>query len=123
MRELDSMTLMMLEDNEFIVKTEFEHEERVIEKQKDGDLVYVLRTKKVIPGKPKKPHPKKEDYHKKQFMKTWLSDGYIDELTDDHCLIFNKFAECDRHLLVITKRQENQTNPLNVSDFKAALLV
>ena len=123
MRELDSMTLMMLEDNEFIVKTEFEHEERVIDKHKDGDLVYVLRTKKVIPGKPKKPHPKKEDYAKKQFLKTWLSDGYIDELTDDHCLIFNKFAECDRHLLVITKRQENQTNPLNVSDFKAALLV
>ena len=56
-------------------------------------------------------------------MDTWLSDGYIDEITDDHCLIFNKFAECDRHLLVITKRQENQTDPLNVSDFKAALLV
>ena len=104
LRELDQMSLLMLEDNEFIVKTEFEHEERVNEYHPKGNLVYVLRTKRVIPGKPKKPHPKKEDYASKKFLDVWREDGYIDELTEDHCLIFNKFAECDRHLLVITKR-------------------
>lgn len=123
LRDLDELSINMLEDNEWVVKTEFAHAERVVENTENGSFEYILRTKKVIPGKPKKPHPKKADYPAKKFIETWKSDGFIDEITDEHCLIFNKFAECDRHLLVITKNQVNQTKPLNVSDFKAALFV
>ena len=51
--ELNILTKMMVEDedNDFVVKTEFENEERVKEK----GIEFILRTKKVIPGKPKKP--------------------------------------------------------------------
>ena len=68
-------------------------------------------------------HPNKEKYKKTQFVESWKYDGYVDQITKDHCLIFNKFAECDKHVLVITKKQENQTSALNMTDFKAALLV
>lgn len=107
LRDLDELSINMLEENEWVVKTEFAHEERNVENTANGPFEYILRTKAVIPGKPKKPHPKKADYPKKKFIESWKSDGFIDELTDDHCLIFNKFAECDRHLLIITKNQEN----------------
>lgn len=107
LRDLDELSNNMLQGNEWVVKTEFAHAERVVEDTPNGTFEYVLRTKKVVPGKPKKPHPKKADYPAKRFIETWKSDGLIDEITDEHCLIFNKFAECDRHLLVITKNQEN----------------
>ena len=59
----------------------------------------------------------------KHFVDLWKSDGYIEELDGTHCLIYNKFAEAERHLLVVTKYQENQTDPLNTEDFRAALKV
>ena len=57
-----------------------------------------------MPGLPKKSHPKKEQYKKCKFVESWKYDGYVDQITENHCLIFNKFAECDKHVLVITKQ-------------------
>ena len=36
-------------------------------------------------------------------------------------MLFNKFAVCDKHVLVTTKEFERQIDPLNIEDFKAAI--
>lgn len=38
-------------------------------------------------------------------------------------MIYNKYCVCDEHVLVITKDFQSQLTPLNVEDFKNALLV
>jgi ATP adenylyltransferase len=56
-------------------------------------------------------------------MEPFPQGAYIDEITDTHSLIFNKFSVCDRHVIVITKEFEKQTDPLNIDDFKASAIV
>lgn len=47
---------------------------------------------------------------------------FIEELSDSHSLIFNKFSVAHEHVIVITNEFEEQTGPLSVDDFKAALI-
>ena len=47
---------------------------------------------------------------------------FIEELTEGHSLVYNKFCISDEHVIVITKDFEDQTNPLTVDDFKATLI-
>ena len=105
-------------DNDWIIPTDY-----IESPLKSKDIDIIIRTKKAVAGKPSKPHPTKDKYKGNHFLCTWKSEGYIDELTDEHCLIFNMFGECTKHLLLMTKQQEDQTAPLNSSDFKGALMV
>ena len=40
------------------------------------------------------------------FMAPFAQGAFIDEVTDTHSLIFNKFSVCDKHVIVITKEFE-----------------
>ena len=55
-------------------------------------------------------------------MPPFENGAYIDEVTDSHCLIFNKFSVCDRHVIIVTKEFEKQIDPLNIEDFKATCI-
>ena len=59
---------------------------------------------------------------KNPFLPPYEEGQFIDDLTDTHALIFNKYCVCERHVIIITKQFEMQTNPLNASDFKAVAL-
>lgn len=48
--------------------------------------------------------------------------AYIDEITDTHRMIFNKFSVCERHVIVITKEFQKQIDPLDIDDFKASVI-
>ena len=105
------------------MKTVYENEDLVKDK---GGFEFILRTKKKVAGKKSKPHAKGLiDYIRTDFISLELFKAYVyvDELSKSHILIFNKFAEAERHMLVITKKQENQSDPLNAEDFYAALKV
>ena len=56
-------------------------------------------------------------------MAPFPQGAFIDEITDTHSLIFNKFSVCDRHVIVITKEFEKQIDPLDIDDFKASAIV
>ena len=94
----DSVNATIFE-NEWIIPTDFT--ETTLESK---DINITIRAKKAVAGKPSKPHPTKDRYKGNHFECTWKSEGYIDELTDDHCLIFNMFGECYKHLLLMTKQ-------------------
>lgn len=40
---------------------------------------------------------------KDPFEPPFENGAFIDELTDSHSLVFNKFSVCERHVIVITK--------------------
>ena len=65
----------------------------------------------------------KENVQGDPFMAPFPQGSFIDEVTDTHSLIFNKFSVCDRHVIVITKEFEKQIDPLNIDDFKASAIV
>jgi ATP adenylyltransferase len=48
--------------------------------------------------------------------------AFIDELTDTHSLIFNKFSVCNHHVIIITKEFKRQIDPLDFDDFKATCI-
>ena len=56
------------------------------------------------------------------FEPPFENGAYIDELTDTHRLIFNKFSVCERHVIVITKEFQKQIDPLDIDDFKASCI-
>ena len=43
---------------------------------------------------------------KDPFVEPFENGAFIDEVTDTHSLIFNKFSVCDQHVIVITKEFE-----------------
>lgn len=47
---------------------------------------------------------------------------YIDELTETHRLLFNKFSIAPEHVLVVTKENESQREALSLEDIKACLI-
>ena len=98
MEDLRDLTKDMLKNNKFVIATKFLHEEAIEDPSAPFD--FILRTKK--PGPPK-PRAMEENYPFKHFIDLWKSDAYIDELDDNHCLIYNKHMEAQRHLLVVTK--------------------
>jgi len=57
------------------------------------------------------------------FMPPFENGAFIDEITDSHSLVYNKFSVVPRHSIVITKEFERQIDPLNIEDFKAAAIV
>eukprot|EP00347_Sterkiella_histriomuscorum_P004117 403361689 len=59
---------------------------------------------------------------KDPFIPPFEEGQYIEELTDTHRLIYNKYSVSDEHVIVITKEYEEQSAPLSVDDFKAALI-
>lgn len=83
-----------------------------------------------------KPEGTKEDFQKKTpetgdasqpkkknpFLPPYEEGQHIDDLAEHHALIFNKYSVCERHVIVITKEFEMQTNPLNKADFKAVCM-
>ena len=98
MEDIEDLTKDMLKNNKFVIATEFEHEELVDDPS--APFEFILRTKKAGPPKPR---AKEESYPFRHFIELWKSDAYIDEIGDNHCLIYNKHMEAQRHLLVITK--------------------
>jgi ATP adenylyltransferase len=60
---------------------------------------------------------------KDPFVEPFEAGAFIDEITDTHSLIFNKFSVCDQHVIIITKAFEKQIDPLNIDDFKATSIV
>lgn len=60
--------------------------------------------------------------NKDPFCEPFENGAYIDEITDTHSLIFNKFAVCERHVIVITKDFMRQIDPLDIEDFKASII-
>lgn len=102
LENLKESTNRTILDNDWIIATDFTES-----KLNSKDINIIIRTKKAVAGKPSKPHPTKDKYKANHFLCTWKSEGYIDEITDDHCLIFNMFGECYKHLLLMTKHQED----------------
>ena len=60
---------------------------------------------------------------KDPFVEPFENGAFIDELTETHSLIFNKFSVCDHHTIIITKEFEKQIDPLNIDDFKACSIL
>ena len=66
---------------------------------------------KILESLSKKPESKKENFSaeatKKEEFNPFLppfEDGlYIDDLMENHRLLYNKFSVCDQHVLLITK--------------------
>jgi len=54
-----------------------------------------------------------------------FEDGILVEadLTKTHRLIFNKYPVRNKHVLIITKQMEQQTDLINSRDFEATALV
>jgi len=78
---------------------------------------YKMDNLKLKPTKPEaqqKTHP---------FLPPFEPGIFITNLSDTHNLLFNKFCVVKNHCLVVTRKFENQTNPLNRSDFAAAFKV
>ena len=48
-------------------------------------------------------------------------DLYVDDLTESHVCLLNKFNVVDRHVLIVTKAFESQEELISVADFYAAL--
>ena len=44
---------------------------------------------------------------------------FVGDLSDSHVCLLNKFSVVDHHLLIVTRRFEDQENPLEVSDLDA----
>lgn len=57
------------------------------------------------------------------FVEPFTPGAYIDEVTDTHFLIFNKYSVCERHVILATKEFERQLDPLTQEDFKATCMV
>jgi ATP adenylyltransferase len=66
---------------------------------------------------------KNNQINKDPFVEPFEPGAFIDEVTETHSLIFNKFSVCDQHVIVITKDFEKQIDPLNIDDFKATSIV
>lgn len=59
---------------------------------------------------------------KNPFVEPFENGAFIDEITETHSLIFNKFSVCERHVIVITKEFARQIDPLDIEDFKASCI-
>lgn len=60
---------------------------------------------------------------KDPFVAPFENGAFIDEVTDTHSLMYNKFSVCNEHTIIITKEFEKQIDPLNIDDFKATSIV
>ena len=69
---------------------------------------------KPIGSDQKKTHP---------FLPPYESGIFITDLSDTHVLLFNKFCVIKNHVLVVTRRFQEQISPLNASDFEVSFKV
>ncbi|CDW85382.1 atp adenylyltransferase (5-p-4-tetraphosphate phosphorylase ii) [Stylonychia lemnae] len=102
-------------------------------KKSDQGIDYDL---KVIETLNNKPDGTKEDFlsqnedeskakkleRKNPFLPPFEDGQFIEEISDTHSLIYNKYSVCEEHVIIVTQEFEPQTSPLTVDDFKAALL-
>lgn len=70
-------------------------------------------------GKSDKPKEKEGN----PFAEEKCRDKYIDELSNTHALIYNKYPMVPFHVLIITKEFESQMAPITAGDFHASLKV
>lgn len=95
----------------------------------DQNIPFNIKLLKILA---KKPQGNKDSFsplinkdnqvNKDPFCEPFENGAFIDELTDTHSLIFNKFSVCDRHVIVITKEFLRQIDPLDIEDFKASII-
>jgi len=74
----------------------------------------------------RKDHAKKQQKEKQKESTTFLNpflpydqDLFIEEISETHVAILNKYNVFNHHLLIITKEFESQEKALNVNDFSA----
>lgn len=65
---------------------------------------------------------KQEKVNDDPFSPPFEEGLYIDELTETHRLLFNKFSIAPEHVLVVTKDYESQREALSLEDIKACLI-
>lgn len=114
----------MFPNNPSIKPIDFEAETVV-----DQEIAFDIKLLKILSSKPQgnKDHfsplvSKGSQVSKDPFVEPFENGAFIDELTDTHSLIFNKFAVCERHVIVITKEFMRQIDPLDIEDFKASII-
>lgn len=73
-----------------------------------------LRLKPTKPEAQQKTHP---------FLPPFEPGLFISAISENHNLLFNKYCVVKNHVLVVTKKFENQTNKLNRQDFAASFKV
>lgn len=60
---------------------------------------------------------------KNPFVPPFERGIFVGDVTKTHRVFFNKFALIPRHMLVVTKKQEDQMTPCTKEDFEAGFLV
>ena len=75
----------------------------------DNNIAFDVKLLKILA---KKPQSNKETFSplvtkdnqvgKDPFVEPFENGAFIDEITDTHRLIFNKFSVCEKHVIVIT---------------------
>ena len=121
---LKQRVTQMFPNNPSIKPIEFEAETMV-----DQDIPFDIKLLKILASKPQgskdnfSPLVNKDNQvGKDPFVEPFENGAFIDELTDTHSLIFNKFSVCERHVIVITKEFMRQIDPLDIEDFKASII-
>lgn len=114
----------MFPSNPSIKPIEFEADTYV-----DREIPFDIKLLKILA---KKPQGNKDSFSplvnkdnqvgKDPFMEPFENGAFIDHITESHSLIFNKFAVCERHVIVITKEFMRQIDPLDIDDFKASVI-
>jgi ATP adenylyltransferase len=100
--------------------------EQIIE---DQNIKFNIKLLKILAKKPQGNRDffsplitKEKQVDKDPFVEPFENGAFIDEITDTHSLIFNKFSVCERHVIVITKDFMRQIDPLDIEDFKASII-
>jgi len=94
----------------------------IIETVCEGALRFQLRTLSSLKYKENTQRIKQAGNHTTNPFKPYDPHLFVCDIGPSHICLLNKFNIIENHMLLVTREFEPQTNLLNPSDFKAALL-
>ena len=94
----------------------------VIETVCEAPFQFQLRILSSLKEKENHRRIKQAEDHSTNPFKPYDPQLYVCDIGPDHICLLNKFNVIENHLLLVTRAFEPQTNLLNPSDFKAALM-
>ncbi|GBG00602.1 phosphorylase [Raphidocelis subcapitata] len=93
-------------------------------------IEFVLRVAAALKAKPKGPPPQQQGQQPAAAKAAWVNPFlpyeealWVAHLSPTHTLLLNKFNVVAKHVLVVTRGFESQTDPLNANDLEATVQV